>query len=85
MALLKKIYDMLFHSSKFKEFKSLFTILCKRYNQKVWIIEMFCLKGHNKLVRIKDMFELKRFELREAIYESLSGNFHYSTKLVRLK
>ena len=46
---------------------------------------MFCLKGHKKLVRIKDMFELKRFELREAIYESLSGNFHYSTKLVRLK
>ena len=46
---------------------------------------MFCSKEHNELVRIKDMFELYRFELREAIYESLSGNLHYTKKLVRLK
>ena len=29
MASFKKKYDTLFHSSKFKEFKSHFTILCK--------------------------------------------------------
>ena len=66
---LRKKYDMLFHSLKFKEFKPYFTILCKSLESTISNNIGILLEGIQKLVRIKEMFELQRFELREAIYE----------------
>ena len=55
---LRKKYDMLFHSLKFKEFKSRFTILCKVLESKSSNNRDILLEGTQQLVRIKEMFEL---------------------------
>ena len=58
MALFKKKYNILFHSSKFKEFKTRFTILCKVLESKSWNNRDILLEGTQKLVQIKEMTEL---------------------------
>ena len=78
-------YDTLFHSSKLKEFKLHFTILCKVLELKSSNDRDILLEGTQQLVRTKEKFELYRFELMKAIYESLLGNFYGSKKLVRIK
>ena len=85
MASFKKKYDTLFHSSTFQEFKSHFTILCKVLELKSSNDRDILLEGTQQLVRTKEKFELYRFELMKAIYESLLGNFHGFKKLVRIK
>ena len=78
-------YDTLFHSSKFKEFKPHFTILCKVFELKSSNDRDILLERTQQLVRTKEKFELYRFELMKAIYESLLGNSNGSKKLVRIK
>ena len=46
-------------------------------------MESFCSKGY--IVRIKDIIELQRLELREVIYENFMGNFIGAKKFVRIK
>ena len=50
---------------------------------KVLIMVSFCPKGY--IVRIKDIIELQKLELREVIYENLMGNFIGAKKFVRIK
>ena len=80
MASFEKKYDILFHSSKFKEFKPRFTILFKVLESKTSNNEDIVLEGTQKLIRIKEMLKLQSFELREAVYESFLGNFHGTEK-----
>ena len=58
MASFEKKYDILFHSSKLKEFKPRFTILFKGLESKTSNNEDIVLEGTQKLVRIKEILKL---------------------------
>ena len=58
MASFKKKHVMLFHNSNFEKFKLRFTILCKVLESKSSNNRDYLVKWTQKVVRMKEMFEL---------------------------
>ena len=58
MASFKKKHVMLFHNLSFEKFKLRFTILCKVLESKSSNNRDYLVKWTQKLVRMKEMFEL---------------------------